>query len=172
MSGDKLIVLTDLQQEIGKLHARRIEEASAGLTNRGGARGITPEESLARREDGSCGELAASLMTGIAWNAGINEFRKADLGKWIDVKTRPDKKDSKGISYGLRFDPKSRPDLFYLLVLSLEPTRKYELAGGLWGREILAHPDFASWKSNPHGKGIIYWVPREVLRIPDWKTLA
>lgn len=163
-----ICVLTDFQREVALLHAQRLEEASVGLRDRGGARGITPEESLARREDGSCGELAASLMTGIAWRMGVNQFGQADLGDHIDVKTRPDKTDARGVPYGLRFDPKASSNLFYLLVLSLEPTRKYQLAGGLWGWEIKAHPEYKTWKSNPHGKGTVYWVPRDVLRMPDW----
>lgn len=158
------IILTNMQREIALLHADRVEDDSLGRKDRGGARGITPEESRLKRRDSSCGELAASLALNVAWHMGFRAYGKPDIGEDIDVGTRPDKTDSKGVPYGLRYPYYKDRDHFHQLVVSVEPFRIYEVMGGLTGHEILLHPE---WKSNPHGKGSVYWVPREYLRPYD-----
>jgi hypothetical protein len=155
------IVLTALQRDIAFLHADRVEDDSAGRQDRGGARGITREESRRRRRDSSCGELAASLALGVAWHMGFRAYGKPDIGRDIDVGTRPDRTDKAGIPYGLRYPAYKNPEHFHQLVVSVEPYAVYDVLGGLRGREILEHPE---WKSNPFGKGPVYWVPREYLK--------
>lgn len=149
------------------LHAAAVEFDSLGRENRGGSRRITPEESFRRRKDSACGEMAAAIAEGLPWRAGFRAFGKPDVGDDIDVGTRPDKTDRKGVPYGLRVGAGKlrNPGMFHMLVISVKESEVYDVIGGLRGHEILRlvqdHPE---WKQNPYGKDPVYWIPREYLR--------
>ena len=134
----------------------------------GGAQKFTPEQSFDNRWDSSCGERAGAIVTGLPRHKGVGRYKRADLGIDVDVKTRPDKKDCCGIPYGVRVTPKAlKPWMFYLLVVSVKRFEIYDVFGGIYGKEILEHPDHSSWISNPGGYDPVFWVPREFLHWRD-----
>jgi hypothetical protein len=102
--------------------------------------------------EGACGELAASKALNQFWGGPINNFKSADIGESIQVRTRS-RPDGDLI---VRDD--DNDDHYYVLVVGQAPN--YVVWGFMEGREAKQE----KWIKNPNGRGAAYFVPRSQLR--------
>lgn len=110
--------------------------------------------------EGACGELVTCKYKNWYWSGSVNTFKKkADIGDWIEVRTRSRH------DYDLIVRPDDRPDRFYVLVTGIAPD--YRIHGFIDG--IAARQPH--WLKDYGDRPDAWFVPKEALASIDDLTL-
>ena len=132
---------------------RHIEALEQSLPDRHGAR--KAKDGWGLHIEGACGELAFARAVDRYWAGPVNNFKEADVGDRIQVRTRGHSQAD------LIVREDDADDQAFVLVTGKAPT--FQVHGWIWGRTA-KNP---GWWHNHGGHGWAYFVPRVFLRQID-----
>lgn len=101
--------------------------------------------------EGAAAELAYSKFRGMYWGGCVNNYKQADVGKNVQVRSTKLKSGS------LIIRENDEDDHFYVLVVGKIPN--FEIKGWILGKD--GKQD--KWKKAPNGRVASYFVPQEAL---------
>lgn len=110
--------------------------------------------------EGACGELAFSKATGRYWSGPVGNFKEADVGDRVQVRTRTHHNQDLIVREG------DRADHAFALVTGRAPD--FVVHGWIWGRDAKQ----ARWLRDYGGHGPAFFVPKEALRPIDTRAHA
>ena len=108
--------------------------------------------------EGACGELAFARAVDRYWAGPVNNFKDADLGDKVQVRTRTHHNQDLIVREG------DSPDHAYVLVTGKAP--EFRVWGWIWGRDAKRE----EWHANYGGYGWAYFVPKDALRPVDTRA--
>lgn len=108
--------------------------------------------------EGACGELAAAKALDLHWTGPVNNFKEADIGDRIQVRTR-----SKH-THDLIVRWSDNDEHWFVLVTGTAPS--FRVHGAILGRTAKCK----KWLRDYGGHGPAFFVPKEVLRPIDART--
>ena len=101
--------------------------------------------------EGALGELCVAKVRDRYFSATVNNFKDADLGKDVQVRT------TSKHHYGLIVRPKDNPNHFYFLVTGMSPT--FCVRGWMKGSDAMQD----KYMSEPNGRPPAWFVPQKDL---------
>lgn len=130
-----------------------IRHAESLMRGRRDAHGL-PEEAdgLRLHVDGAAGEIAVAKLLGRYWGGDVGTFKRADLGRGVQVRTRSRH------DYELLVRPDDPDDHAFVLVTGSPP--RLAVRGWIWGQEA-KRPE---WLRTHGGRPPAYFVPTTALR--------
>lgn len=105
--------------------------------------------------EGACGELVVAKALNLHWSGSVGTFKNADLGLWLQVRTRSKPE------YELIIRPDDAEDENYVLVTGKCP--RYEIRGWISGRDGKRE----EWLKGHGGRYFAHFVPHSALHPID-----
>lgn len=139
----------ELQHALHVGGTRHIEALLEGRQDQHGAKKAKDVWGL--HIEGACGELAFSKATGRYWSGPVGNFKEADVGDRVQVRTRTHHNQDLIVREG------DNPSHAYALVTGRAP--EFRVHGWIWGRDAKQ----PRWLRDYGGHGPAFFVPKEAL---------
>lgn len=130
---------------------RHIEALTDGLQDKYAARRKKDADPWGLHIEGAAGELAFARAVDRYWSGPVGNFKDADLGTRVQVRTRGHH------SHDLIVREADNPAHAYALVTGRAPN--FQVHGWIWGRDAKQE----CWRANHGGHGWAFFVPQQAL---------